>query len=82
MFYTPDTLTVSEGEVIAGTLSCAPNARNNRDLDITIAYETPKGGKVSVDYKMCVRPSFLSSPPPSPRRRAGEGAPRTGGDVR
>ena len=39
VFYTPDTLTVSEGEVVRGTLSCAPNARNNRDLDIEIDYE-------------------------------------------
>ncbi|KZO98777.1 protein arginine N-methyltransferase [Calocera viscosa TUFC12733] len=39
VFYTRDTLTVSEGEAIHGTLTCAPNARNNRDLDIVIEYE-------------------------------------------
>lgn len=28
-----------EGESIRGQLSCAPNARNNRDLDIVVDYE-------------------------------------------
>jgi len=39
VFYTTRTLTVSEGDIITGQLSCAPNTRNNRDLDITIAYK-------------------------------------------
>ncbi|KAI9638054.1 S-adenosyl-L-methionine-dependent methyltransferase [Dioszegia hungarica] len=39
VFYTTETLTVSEGESIRGQLSCAPNARNNRDLDIVVDYE-------------------------------------------
>ena len=43
VFYTPDTLTVSAGQKITGQLSCAPNARNNRDLDITIAYKVEGG---------------------------------------
>ncbi|ADV19487.1 protein arginine N-methyltransferase 1 [Cryptococcus gattii Ru294] len=54
VFYTSETLTVSEGDVIQGTLHCAPNSRNNRDLDIVIDYEvtgsTPEKGKM--EYKM------------------------------
>eukprot|EP00891_Asterochloris_glomerata_P003725 jgi/Astpho2/3725/fgenesh1_pm.00060_%23_13_t len=38
VFYLEDTLVVCEGETIEGTLTCAPNARNNRDLDIEIQY--------------------------------------------
>jgi len=39
VFYTQDTITISAGEQITGTLSCTPNTRNNRDLDIKIEYE-------------------------------------------
>ncbi|KAH8828355.1 protein arginine N-methyltransferase [Flagelloscypha sp. PMI_526] len=53
VFYTPDTLTVNQGDVISGRLVCAPNARNNRDLDITLTYSTPKHMVPStVQYKM------------------------------
>ncbi|KAI0071772.1 S-adenosyl-L-methionine-dependent methyltransferase [Panus rudis PR-1116 ss-1] len=53
VFYTPETLTVSEGDNITGTLSCAPNARNPRDLDITIAYKAPlDAAETVVNYKM------------------------------
>ncbi|KAH9969273.1 S-adenosyl-L-methionine-dependent methyltransferase [Lactifluus volemus] len=52
VFYTPDTLTISEGEKIVGELSCAPNSRNNRDLDITISYATPNSTPTHVEYKM------------------------------
>ncbi|KAG0170556.1 type I protein arginine N-methyltransferase Rmt1 [Apophysomyces sp. BC1015] len=38
VFYTPDTLTVKNGESIEGVVSCAPNQRNPRDLDIIIDY--------------------------------------------
>ena len=56
VFYTPETLTVSEGEVVRGTLSCAPNARNNRDLDIEIDYEVEgqAESKGRMVYKMYV----------------------------
>ncbi|KAI0949561.1 type I protein arginine N-methyltransferase Rmt1 [Taiwanofungus camphoratus] len=54
VFYTPDTLTVSEGYKITGRLSCAPNARNNRDLDIAIAYQVGSEPETEVQYKMCV----------------------------
>ncbi|PAV18943.1 arginine N-methyltransferase [Pyrrhoderma noxium] len=52
VFYTPNTITISEGETIEGTLSCAPNARNNRDLDITIGWTAPHGQTETVNYKM------------------------------
>ena len=57
VFYTKETITIHEGEQITGTLACAPNARNNRDLDIKISWEAPNGLAEIVDYKMCV---FLS----------------------
>lgn len=56
VFYVPEMLTLSVGDEIKGRLSCAPNARNNRDLDIAIEYEST--GKAAMrskmDYKMCV----------------------------
>ena len=53
MFYTKDTIMVSEGEKITGTLKCSPNVRNNRDLDITISYINPDGtDEFTMDYKM------------------------------
>ena len=64
MFYTPDTLTVSEGQTISGRLSCAPNARNPRDLDIKIAYQVEDGPETEIQYKMCVFPSDPSHPLP------------------
>mmetsp|Transcript_17688 Transcript_17688/g.23413 ORF Transcript_17688/g.23413 Transcript_17688/m.23413 type:complete len:500 (+) Transcript_17688:248-1747(+) len=36
IFYLPETLTVCEGEVIEGNISCTPNSKNNRDLDIAV----------------------------------------------
>jgi hypothetical protein len=53
VFYTPHTLRVSEGEKITGKLTCSPNARNNRDLDIAISYSTPNSERTQVNYKMC-----------------------------
>jgi protein arginine N-methyltransferase 1 len=42
--------------VIKGQLTCAPNARNNRDLDIEIEYEVEgsEAVKGQMTYKMCV----------------------------
>lgn len=56
VFYTPETLTVSQGEVISGHLTCAPNARNPRDLDITIQYKLEGANPVEAEmkYKMYV----------------------------
>jgi protein arginine N-methyltransferase 1 len=47
-------LTNQEGDVIKGTLSCAPNDRNNRDLDIVIDWEVSgsEPTKGSMVYKM------------------------------
>ncbi|KAF7730570.1 type I protein arginine N-methyltransferase Rmt1 [Apophysomyces ossiformis] len=55
VFYTPDTLTVKSGESIEGILSCAPNKRNPRDLDITIDFSfTGEYGSVEqhCEFKM------------------------------
>jgi len=59
VFYTPSTLTVNAGDKVVGRLSCSPNARNNRDLDIAIAYRN-EGDAIEnhVQYKMCVLSYF------------------------
>ena len=55
VFYTPSTLTVTQGDNIVGRLSCAPNTRNNRDLDIGFAYKLEHDEKeLLMQYKMCV----------------------------
>ncbi|KAF8894363.1 protein arginine N-methyltransferase [Gymnopilus junonius] len=56
VFYTPSTVTVNSGDKITGRLTCAPNARNNRDLDISIAYkvEGKDESENVMHYKMCV----------------------------
>jgi protein arginine N-methyltransferase 1 len=59
VFYTPTAMTVNEGDKITGRLTCAPNARNNRDLDITIAYKAPSDEEKVVSYKMFVSSSFF-----------------------
>eukprot|EP00696_Hemimastix_kukwesjijk_P001009 gnl/Hemi2/11322_TR3918_c0_g1_i1.p1 gnl/Hemi2/11322_TR3918_c0_g1~~gnl/Hemi2/11322_TR3918_c0_g1_i1.p1 ORF type:complete len:361 (+),score=110.90 gnl/Hemi2/11322_TR3918_c0_g1_i1:138-1220(+) len=38
VFYLNNTLVVKHGEKLAGTLSCVPNVKNPRDLDIEISY--------------------------------------------
>ncbi|OCH92304.1 S-adenosyl-L-methionine-dependent methyltransferase [Obba rivulosa] len=52
VFYTPETLTLAEGQQIKGELTCAPNARNNRDLDIGFAYRVGDEPETTVNYKM------------------------------
>ena len=55
VFYTPSQMTVNDGDQITGQLTCAPNARNNRDLDITIAYKVSNEAEEKVvQYKMFV----------------------------
>lgn len=54
VFYTPSTITIGQGETITGSLSCAPNAKNNRDLDIVIQYQLGQEKPVDIHYKMCV----------------------------
>ena len=39
VFYLEEPLTVCAGEEIAARIDCTPNARNPRDLDITIGYQ-------------------------------------------
>ncbi len=54
VMYTRDQLTVSAGDVIKGTLSCKPNGRNPRDLDISIKYnvEGDMQQEGTMEYKM------------------------------
>ena len=59
VFYTPHTVRISEGEKISGKLTCSPNARNNRDLDISISYSTPNSERTQVNYKMCALGPWL-----------------------
>lgn len=47
-------MTVSQGDNISGRLLCSPNARNNRDLDITITYRAGNDADNTIHYKMCV----------------------------
>jgi len=62
VFYTPSTITITQGQEITGELSCSPNARNNRDLDITISYSVGDEEEHKVDYKMCVICFLFASP--------------------
>lgn len=39
VFYLSEVLTVKAGEVIRGTISCAPNAKNHRDQDFELEIE-------------------------------------------
>jgi type I protein arginine methyltransferase len=55
VFYLEHTLTVCEGERVAGTLACAPSPANPRDLDIALTYEVDgQRGRVSgsQEFKM------------------------------
>eukprot|EP01041_Mallomonas_annulata_P008653 gene8653-17851_t len=38
VFYLSNSITVSQGEVIEGSIQCTPNSRNPRDLDISISH--------------------------------------------
>ena len=55
VFYLDQEITIVKGEKLTGKLSCRPNAKNRRDLDITISYK--HNGKWqqasgSMEYKM------------------------------
>ncbi|KAJ7246956.1 S-adenosyl-L-methionine-dependent methyltransferase [Mycena rebaudengoi] len=52
IFYMPTTLTLSEEQSITGSLTCAPNSRNNRHLDIMITYKTNDEDEMRIQYKM------------------------------
>ncbi|CCA78036.1 probable HMT1-hnRNP arginine N-methyltransferase [Serendipita indica DSM 11827] len=71
VFYTIDPISVVKGDLVEGVLSCAPNERNNRDLDIVIEYELngeATGGthgreaKDRIEYKMSVHPPYIVHP--------------------
>ncbi|KIY69543.1 protein arginine n-methyltransferase [Cylindrobasidium torrendii FP15055 ss-10] len=51
VFYTPSNLAVSEGDTIHGEITCAPNGRNPRDLDITLAYKINEDENTATDVK-------------------------------
>lgn len=56
VFYLRDTLTVNSGETVEGVLTCEPNKKNPRDLNINIEYKfngecMKSEGKL--EYKMC-----------------------------
>jgi hypothetical protein len=59
VFYTPTTLTLSKGQTITGRLTCAPNTRNNRDLDILITHKLTEDDETTIQYKMCVPFPFV-----------------------
>lgn len=58
VFYLKDVLTVQQGEQVHCSLTCGPNDKNRRDLDIAVEYKletadatrTAEGGAT---YKMC-----------------------------
>ncbi|EDR11997.1 protein arginine N-methyltransferase [Laccaria bicolor S238N-H82] len=53
VFYTPLTLTVNKGDNIVGKIKCAPNARNNRDLDIGFEFKVEgQAEEHNIQYKM------------------------------
>jgi type I protein arginine methyltransferase len=58
VFYLSDVLTVEEGEKVQGRLSCRPNDKNRRDLDIQIDYllqteDEKRTAEGHCEYKMC-----------------------------
>jgi len=57
VFYLTDALTCEEGEKISGRLTCSPNDRNRRDLDIKIDWkletqDVTRMGEGKTEYKM------------------------------
>ena len=44
VFYLTDDLECEKGDILEGTLTCAPNTRNNRDLDVHIKYDFKASG--------------------------------------
>jgi protein arginine N-methyltransferase 1 len=56
VFYLQEVLCMKKGEEITGEFTCKPNAKNPRDLDITIRYEF-KGqlGQASAVQEYCLR---------------------------
>lgn len=58
VFYLKDVLTVQQGETVGSSLTCRPNDKNRRDLDIKIEYklettDPTRTGEGFCTYKMC-----------------------------
>lgn len=58
VFYLKDVLTVQQGETVGCSLTCSPNDKNRRDLDIKVEYklettDTTRTGEGVCTYKMC-----------------------------
>jgi len=56
VFYIDDTLTVKNKEVIKGKITCKPNQKNPRDLDISISYTFQgelSNSQGSYEFHMC-----------------------------
>lgn len=54
VFYLSDMHTVEQGDKLTGELTCAPNGKNPRDLDIVIDYkvQSKTGGGEKREYRM------------------------------
>jgi protein arginine N-methyltransferase 1 len=48
IFYLPETIAICSGEIIEGDITCKPNKKNHRDLDIGITYKV--NGKHHTNY--------------------------------
>lgn len=58
VFYLKDVLTVQQGETVGCSLTCRPNDKNRRDLDINVEYklettDPTRTGEGACTYKMC-----------------------------
>lgn len=58
VFYLKDVLTVQQGETVGCALTCGPNDKNRRDLDIKVEYklettDPTRTGEGFATYKMC-----------------------------
>ena len=58
VMYLQRDLQVETGDVVQGVFGCRPNARNHRELDLTVEYEHKRGDDVITersrsDYHMC-----------------------------
>ncbi len=58
MFYLSDVLTVEAEEIVRGHLTCRPNDKNRRDLDIGIDYtlqteDEKRRAEGHCEYRMC-----------------------------
>ncbi|GAX73379.1 hypothetical protein CEUSTIGMA_g832.t1 [Chlamydomonas eustigma] len=55
VFYLEEPITINTGEEVTGSLSCRPNSKNPRDLDITISYQFDGENSqcdISQEYRM------------------------------